>query len=72
MGTFIRITLRSDRPDVTALSQVCSRLNDGTLSRRGAARERGRVNYPTEWWHWSCGGTGLMTQQPAAVYGPKR
>ncbi|MBC9724879.1 M15 family metallopeptidase [Streptomyces sp. TRM68367] len=33
----------------------------------------GLVNYPTEWWHWSYGDRywALMTDAPAAVYGPR-
>ena len=33
---------------------------------------RGLVNYPTEWWHWSFGDRywALMTGAPAALYGP--
>ncbi|MET9441198.1 M15 family metallopeptidase [Streptomyces sp. NPDC006610] len=32
----------------------------------------GFVNYPTEWWHWSYGDRywALMTEAPAAKYGP--
>jgi zinc D-Ala-D-Ala dipeptidase len=32
----------------------------------------GLVNYPTEWWHWSYGDRywALMTDAPAALYGP--
>lgn len=35
-------------------------------------RGAGLVNYPTEWWHWSCGDRywALMTGATAAVYGP--
>ncbi|MFE9459635.1 M15 family metallopeptidase [Streptomyces californicus] len=33
----------------------------------------GLVNYGTEWWHWSYGDRywALMTNQPAALYGPR-
>jgi D-alanyl-D-alanine dipeptidase len=32
----------------------------------------GLVNYPTEWWHWSYGDRywAVMTDAPAALYGP--
>jgi zinc D-Ala-D-Ala dipeptidase len=35
-------------------------------------RAAGLVNYPTEWWHWSCGDRywAFVTGAPAAVYGP--
>ena len=35
-------------------------------------RAAGFVNYPTEWWHWSCGDRywAFVTGAPAAVYGP--
>jgi D-alanyl-D-alanine dipeptidase len=38
-----------------------------------ALASAGLVNYPTEWWHWSYGDRywALVTQAPAAVYGPK-
>ena len=37
-----------------------------------AMSSAGFVNYPTEWWHWSFGDRywALVTDQPAAVYGP--
>jgi D-alanyl-D-alanine dipeptidase len=33
----------------------------------------GLINYRTEWWHWSYGDRywALMTNQPAALYGPR-
>lgn len=32
----------------------------------------GLVNYPTEWWHWSCGDRywAMTVSAPAARYGP--
>ncbi|MCC2336353.1 M15 family metallopeptidase [Cellulomonas wangsupingiae] len=37
-----------------------------------AMSSAGFVNYPTEWWHWSFGDRywALVTDQPAALYGP--
>ncbi|MEU5951895.1 M15 family metallopeptidase [Streptomyces sp. NPDC047525] len=36
-----------------------------------ALRNAGLVNYPTEWWHWSCGDRywALATGAPHALYG---
>lgn len=33
----------------------------------------GRVNHPTEWWHWSCGDRyrALATGADHALYGPR-
>lgn len=55
----------------------------GAVYRPRAARERrelmakvlsgaGLVNYPTEWWHWTYRDRywALMTDAPAALYGP--
>ncbi|MET9507763.1 M15 family metallopeptidase [Streptomyces flavidovirens] len=47
-----------------------ARTNRSMLS--AALSAAGLINYSTEWWHWSHGDRywALMTNQPAALYGP--
>ncbi|MCG7522952.1 D-alanyl-D-alanine carboxypeptidase family protein [Streptomyces sp. OfavH-34-F] len=53
-----------------ALISPQARANRALLA--NALSAAGLVNYSTEWWHWSCGDRywALMTNQPAALYGP--
>src|SRR5262249_55382121 len=55
--------------DATRVSRQ-ARANRELLAR--VLRGAGLVNYPTEWWHWSCGDRywALVTGAPAALYGP--
>jgi D-alanyl-D-alanine dipeptidase len=57
---------RTDAPDLPP----AVRANRQALS--AALRAVDFVNYPTEWWHWSCGDRywAFRTGRPAARYGP--
>lgn len=73
MGTRVNASPEeSDNACFTAARSVSAeaRANRDILAR--ALTSAGFVNYPTEWWHWSCGDRywALGTSAPAARYGP--
>ncbi|MFJ2610501.1 M15 family metallopeptidase [Streptomyces sp. NPDC087425] len=57
---------RTDAPNIDAQARA------HRMVMREALTSAGFVNYPTEWWHWSYGDRywALMSQAPAARYGP--
>ncbi|CAM5276191.1 D-alanyl-D-alanine dipeptidase [Kitasatospora aureofaciens] len=74
MGT--RMNASPEESDGACYTEAASispqaRTNRAVLAE--ALSTAGLINYGTEWWHWSYGDRywALMTNQPAALYGPR-